>query len=694
MKKSSINKTIIIILTAVIILLIPIGIYNVKSNFMYNNKSKYPASYMSKSDYSESLYVDGCTNKNSNADIIEWEQKNGTNEYYLYLPSTADLKKLKVYYTFKGEVTVNGKEIKNGKATNVFEKEGNYTLKAGKTKYEVVVMKEKNLPSIFITTKNNDIYSLNEDKKVKTSGNILIMDYNGKVNYEGEYSKLSGRGNTTFTYDKTPYNIKLSEKSKILGMKKSKNWCLLANYRDESLLRNEITYDLAHAVGLEYSPMSVQSNLYINGKYLGTYEICEKVKVGKDNLVDITNLEKKTEKLNSKSLSKYSKKGVKTFKAGTNKYYDIPNNPKDITGGYLLELELSTRYEEAFSGFVSNNKQSVIVKSPKYTSKKEMDYIGNFYQDFENALYSENGYNSKGKYYTDYIDIESFAKMYLLQEFTENVDGGNTSFYLYKESDKNGDGKLHACCAWDYDIAYGNFKDMSRDVSNYESLFVRNNYTISEKTYKYSIPTVFNKLFYHSDFENAVVSEWNNNFKNKALKLLKEKDTGEKRLKTIDEYTENIRNSAELNFNRWNILGTTTTLVETGKTFNENIDYLKNFIKNRINYLDKYYNKSNTKKKIYFDNSKANWCNVYAYVYSGNGKDSIIVPMKLIDKEKKIYEGDISSVYKNIVFKNTEGTFSWDLQTYDLILPTDNYNNCYKATSGDGRIEGSWIRYE
>lgn len=696
MKKiKTLKKKNIIIILSLLIIVILAGI-SIFYKFIYDNNgggSKYPAAYMNNSEYNESLYVYGYSDKETKVDIIEWTQKTTDNRYYLYLPSTADLSKLKVWYTFDKKVTINGKKIKSGEVTDAFKNQGEYTLMAGKEKYTVVVMQESNLPSIFISTKDNDMYSVDEDKKEKTSGKIMILDSDGKVNYEGQCSKIGARGNTTFTYDKTPYNIKLDEKSELLGMKKSKHWCLLANYRDQSLIRNQLTYDLADAAGLEYSPMSVQTNLYIDGQYLGTYQLSQKVEVGKNNLVDITNLEKETEKLNSKDLDKYTKKGTEEFQPRSNKYYEIPKEPKDITGGYLLELELSTRYKGASSGFVSSHKQSVILKSPKYASKNEVEYINEFYQDFEDALYSEDGCNSKGKSYKDYIDVDSFAKMYLLQELTENVDGGNTSFYIYKESDKNGDGKLHACCAWDYDIAFGNFRDMSRNVSDYESLYVRNNCTISEESYNYSIPTVFNKLFYHSDFEDAVKDEWNKNFKNKALELLQDSPTKEKRLKTIDEYVDNIKSSADLNFNRWNVLGTTTTEVITGKTFDENITYLKDFIQNRINYLDKYYNNENTKQKVYFDNSICDWSFVYAYCYSGDGRDAVIVPMKLAKGEDNIYEGDISSVYTNIVFKNTEGTFSWELQTGDLTLSADNSYNCYKPSSSESRSEGTWSKY-
>ena len=101
------------------------------------------------------------------------------------------------------------------------------------------------------------------------------------------------------------------------------------------------------------------------------------------------------------------------------------------------------------------------MKCPECVSENQIKYISEFYQNMENALYSKDGYttDSKGERHalSDYIDIESLARMYLLQEFSMNLDSGITSFYLYKDSDLTGDGKLHAAPVWDFDVALGNY---------------------------------------------------------------------------------------------------------------------------------------------------------------------------------------------------------------------------------------------
>ena len=51
------------------------------------------------------------------------------------------------------------------------------------------------------------------------------------------------------------------------------------------------------------------------------------------------------------------------------------------------------------------------------------------------------------------VDVESFAKYYLLSEFTVNPDAYTSSWYMYKDG---ADDKIHAGPGWDYDYAFGN----------------------------------------------------------------------------------------------------------------------------------------------------------------------------------------------------------------------------------------------
>ncbi len=101
-----------------------------------------------------------------------------------------------------------------------------------------------------------------------------------------------------------------------------------------------------------------------------------------------------------------------------------------------MNLSLESVTEDETSGFVTTGGQAVTMKCPECVSENQIKYISEFYQNMENALYSKDGYttDSKGARHalSDYIDIESLARMYLLQEFSMNLDLGITSFYLYR----------------------------------------------------------------------------------------------------------------------------------------------------------------------------------------------------------------------------------------------------------------------
>lgn len=82
--------------------------------------------------------------------------------------------------------------------------------------------------------------------------------------------RIRGRGNATFGYPKKPYKIKLDEKSEILGMPSDKEWVLLANYCDKSLLRTSIAFKLSELMSMPWTPRTEFVELFLNGRYEGT----------------------------------------------------------------------------------------------------------------------------------------------------------------------------------------------------------------------------------------------------------------------------------------------------------------------------------------------------------------------------------------------------------------------------------------
>lgn len=401
----------------------------------------------------------------SDMDYTEWFFSKWEDCRYIFLPATADRSKLTITCEAGGKtVYLNDKAIVSGRQTDLLATADTFTLKVGDKAYGEVKVMQSNLGCIYLTTAHGGLDYLDGHKSYAETGATLMVDAAGKVQYAGDLEKITSHGNSSWDYsrEKHPYNIKLPEKSKLYGMGKAKKWALLGNYLDHSMMRNAVAFYMAEQAGVEYTMDYVFVDLYADGSYRGTYQLCERVQIQKHR-VNITDLEEETEKLNNKKLSEYSHKsygaGLNTYLENTYQYYDIPNNPEDITGGYLVEFQLYNRYANGYtkSGFVTSRGQACDVRSPEYASKAQIEYIRGFMQDLEDAIYSDTGYNGKGKHYSDYIDVDSLIRYYLVNEIMVDADSTAASFFFYKDSDSAGDGKLHCSPVWDFDLSCNNY---------------------------------------------------------------------------------------------------------------------------------------------------------------------------------------------------------------------------------------------
>ena len=106
------------------------------------------------------------------------------------------------------------------------------------------------LPRLVIETGN--LRQIN-DKETKVPAHLQFYD---KSKPAGPIQELTirGRGNSSFVMTKYGYKIKLAEKDSLLGMPKDKEWDLVSNFRDKSMLQNYITYQLAGILGDDYYP--------------------------------------------------------------------------------------------------------------------------------------------------------------------------------------------------------------------------------------------------------------------------------------------------------------------------------------------------------------------------------------------------------------------------------------------------------
>ncbi len=329
-------------------------------------------------------------------------------------------------------------------------------IPAGIEPSSIVWMYSENIPAVFIDTESGTSDEINSDKNYREPGYISVLEADGSTDFQLPLTYVKGRGNTSFTeFEKKPYQIKLADDIPFLGMDSAKKWIFVSNSADPTLLRNALSRNLANHLELAQSEEGVFVDLYLNGEYVGNYYVVEKIEVEKERL-DITDLEKITEIVNNETdLGLYETAWTDTTKAK-----QIPDDPDNITGGYLIERDFDDRFlkevENNESYFITDAQESFILRSPEYASENQIAYINEYVQNVENAILSPDGIDANTeKYYTDMIDLDSFVRKYLLEEVTANYDGGVASSYFYKDIDSISD-KLYAGPVWDYDVTWGN----------------------------------------------------------------------------------------------------------------------------------------------------------------------------------------------------------------------------------------------
>lgn len=241
--------------------------------------------------------------------------------------------------------------------------------------------------------------------------------------------KIRGRGNSTWALNKKTYRIKLNEKISLLGEPKDKHWCLLANHFDKTLLRNALAFYVGSMSKLEWTPKSHFVEVMLNGRYNGTYQLTEAIKVNEHRV----------------------------------------NIDED---GFLLEIDNHLRDDEI--GFTTTRLRfPVRIHEPDVAVGDEnYMFISNFVQRAEDVLYSTAFLDSNNGY-ASYIDKESFAEWYVISELLDNAEAAGTSYMTLAKG-----GKLKAGPLWDFDLSlacnpYANEDEEQSLAFDPEVFFVR-----------------------------------------------------------------------------------------------------------------------------------------------------------------------------------------------------------------------------
>ncbi len=536
--------------------------------------------------------------------LIHWTNRTGssdyTNIYTLYLPGGVGTD-LPVYFG-TGSLTIDGQTIEQGQSYH-FDENTTYYINGVQMKViqsdsaSVYLQTQQDLVCQTVSSNivsNEDNAQLYKETTRQTDGRFMSVDKNGTIiDAPQTLSQIKGRGNSSWEascryFGKYAYNIKLDKKADILNMGavKAKSFCLLANNMDESLLRNAETYQAAAMAGLGYVPHYEVADVYNNGEYLGSYLITEKVDVGKSKLVQGETVE---DYHNDQNATGNLRTGNYYFneRAFTFEYVDtgMIDEGVDFTKkSYLLEFDLKKRATKEHCWFQTPQGQYISIKSPEDLNEEEMLFIIGKWINAENAVYNGN--------FTDMdelMDLSSFADVYLIQEFTKNLDSGATSYYVYYDGTQDYP-KWQAMPIWDYDWALGGWggvkpisssdAEASNRPSDTTGWFARYKcLTISDN--EYFGKNLQAKLCENTTFwDNYVLKAWNSHIYSALSEVFTQK--------IYDDYNSHSKSFA-MNETRYGFIS--RHLIEswgsvvTGSTPEQAYNYLRHWGNERLSWM-------------------------------------------------------------------------------------------------------------
>lgn len=389
----------------------------------------------------------------------------------------------------------------------------------------IINYKNDNFPKIEISLKDVPIEEIDAGTKdIKYPDNIVSVTINNETTTYDDV-EIKGRGNHTWTKIKKPYQIKFSEKTSLFNYGATKKWVLLANYLDKTHLRNDVAFFLAEMLDKNYTYRGKPIELYIDNNYRGLYYIVKK---------------------------------ISTDKAGIN----LKNED-----GVLVELDNSygeldgCTYDKKGSCFVTKD---IVNKDYSDTAMENLvASINSLYKSIENRDY---------KSIEELIDVDSFARYFLLNEFTVNPDAYSSSFYMHKDGE---DDKIHAGPIWDFDMALGNkyWKNSKMDSekihSPFETMVFKDSLLDPDESYASKVSTLIYDLMDIPEFETRVREIYQETLSKK----------GEELLDYIKSQAEYIRPAAMRDEERWKL----------NSDFDEEIEYLIDWVAKRYDHFEQTY---------------------------------------------------------------------------------------------------------
>ncbi|MBO7657140.1 CotH kinase family protein [Candidatus Saccharibacteria bacterium] len=396
----------------------------------------------------------------------------------------------------------------------------------------IVFRQENSFPKLEISLKKAPIEQINGgEKSTIYKENTVSFTKDGQTT-DYDNVEIKGRGNYTWLLPKRSYQIKFSEKHELFSLPEAKKWILLANYADPSYLRNDIAFHLESLLENPYATSGNFAEVYFDKHYNGLYYITEKVEINKNRV-----------------------------------------NLKDPLG-VIAEIDNLHNTDETCSLVARNGECLSIHDSVNSDNSPEgaLDFLNKFNQ-LEFAI-AKKDYALIEKI----ADIDSFAKYFLLSEFTNNPDAYSSSFFFFMDGP---DDKIHAGPGWDFDMSLGN-KIWTADGVEYEAFLSPSNSMIlkdhlsKDKIVDLSSPS-------HTERISSIVYDLLSipEFKARVKEIYQDtlSGKGDELLDYIKNQADYIRPAALRDQERWKL-----------KTnFDDEVDYLIDWVAKRYDHFEQTY---------------------------------------------------------------------------------------------------------
>ena len=224
-----------------------------------------------------------------------------------------------------------------------------------------------------------------------------------------DHALIKLRGNSTSEWPKRPFSIQLSKECSLCGMPEAKKWVLLANWFDKTMLRNSLAFMMGEKSALDWTPHFQFIELYYNGAYKGTYQLCEKIEVH-------------------------------------------PNRVEIAPEGWLIEIDANMTEKGTYFRTTHMENPYRIAYPDKNLTQQQTEQIHTSFIQAEEVLFGEN-FSDTVNGWRKYLDEESWIDWYLINEIAKNGDG---NFYRSCYMHSSSDGKIALGPLWDYDTCFGN----------------------------------------------------------------------------------------------------------------------------------------------------------------------------------------------------------------------------------------------